>query len=750
MGDGVHEKENHFSEASEMDLNNLIAHIQSESFDGKFRDKDTLISSLRDLGSMVGMVEIKRSIVDQIQFLILNSLNISITTSSANSVPSPETFEPEEKGPEKIFETQKKTSELLEVSNSEKESNPKTSSISLLAGCEPPGFMVAGKCPSLGMSRKTLGEDVFTDSNQESVLVDSALSDSLSDLDTSGSKAIDEEQEMKGSEVNREGRKVERVLEKKEVFQRPKELVGERVLMLPSEGKSKKVVSRGIGTPEKFGKKPLRRLHDKAWNAPKVSKFRPLGAFLRKPASSKKTRAAGKLKPKIRVSTKAPVSKVCPVEPRIPRNSESIGNSSQVIESPGGKDPDVLTFGQKSFSEVVPGFAAKLIRDSLRPGAKTLSVDGHLPHTLLYGPSGVGKTVVGKILANIWFSLGIVGAEQESQEDSKKRELREKLVMENVLLVSAVESLQMKLEEVSSQAEDSKSLEELKKVVLQISESPIVIPKPKIIHVTQAETCVKFRVVSRADFVAPYLGQTAIKTLKLLGEGGVLFIDEAYSLYTGEGDIYGAEALTTINKFMTDYPYKTLLIFAGYKAAMQKSIFAANEGMKRRFAWTFEIPSYKPEELADIFRFQTAKCGWRLEISDLELEAFFAGHKNEFPSFGGDTERLLFYAKLVSCRNAWKKKPLKECKEAESRKRRKEEPAEKSEKSGSSQRRSPRKAVEFFKGKIPKEGRVAVSGEEVVCINGKTITLEILKEAFVLYSKNAPIREPLVPEGIYG
>lgn len=164
----------------------------------------------------------------------------------------------------------------------------------------------------------------------------------------------------------------------------------------------------------------------------------------------------------------------------------------------------------------------------------------------------------------------------------------------------------------------------------------------------------RFKAVSRVDFVAGYVGQTAERTTALLRkwQGGVLFVDEAYSLYQGERDVFGAEALNVLNQHMTEHPQDTIVIFAGYRDLMQDSVFHAQPGLVRRFAFTFEIGDYTPEELAQIFLLQIQRDGWGFAPRSM-LTDFFREHHAAFPSFGGDTRRLLFHCKLVHSRQQW-------------------------------------------------------------------------------------------------
>lgn len=104
--------------------------------------------------------------------------------------------------------------------------------------------------------------------------------------------------------------------------------------------------------------------------------------------------------------------------------------------------------------------------------------------------------------------------------------------------------------------------------------------------------------VDRGDLVAEYLGQTAIKTMEVVEKalGGVLFIDEAYSLITGDNDTFGKEAVDTLVKAMEDHRKDFVVILAGYSDEMH-DLIDRNIGLESRFTRFIEFPDYSDDEL---------------------------------------------------------------------------------------------------------------------------------------------------------
>ena len=125
--------------------------------------------------------------------------------------------------------------------------------------------------------------------------------------------------------------------------------------------------------------------------------------------------------------------------------------------------------------------------------------------------------------------------------------------------------------------------------------------------------------VSRGDLVGRYTGHTAPLTNSVIQSalGGVLFIDEAYSLYRGEQDSFGLEAIDTLVKGMEDHRDELVVILAGYTGEME-TFLTANSGLASRFPNKIEFPDYTADELLDITNVLAKGKGYRLAESCTE------------------------------------------------------------------------------------------------------------------------------------
>ena len=161
-----------------------------------------------------------------------------------------------------------------------------------------------------------------------------------------------------------------------------------------------------------------------------------------------------------------------------------------------------------------------------------------------------------------------------------------------------------------------------------------------------------FNIARRSDLIAKYLGQTAPKTQAFIDKckGGVMFIDEAYSLGNPEGrDSFAKECLDTINQNLSERR-DFLCIIAGYDEALEQSFFSFNEGLKRRFSFKYHIDEYDGKELAEIFLMKVKNENWEYIDSVDTLKEFFIKNKSSFPRFGGDIETLFLKSKIMHSR----------------------------------------------------------------------------------------------------
>ena len=162
--------------------------------------------------------------------------------------------------------------------------------------------------------------------------------------------------------------------------------------------------------------------------------------------------------------------------------------------------------------------------------------NNNMLHTIIEGPPGVGKTMVGRIIGEIYAALGIIPSN-------------------------------------------------------------------------------KFKLVKRTDLIGEYVGHTAHKTQKAIDEanGGILFIDEAYSLGSDEKkDTFSKECIDTINQNLSENKKKFICIIAGYPQELENCFFSYNLGLKRRFPFKYTIDGYTSTEMYNIFIKMINDIKWKL------------------------------------------------------------------------------------------------------------------------------------------
>lgn len=205
-------------------------------------------------------------------------------------------------------------------------------------------------------------------------------------------------------------------------------------------------------------------------------------------------------------------------------------------------------------------------------------------HCIIEGPPGVGKTELGKILAEVFASLGIIKSN-------------------------------------------------------------------------------KFKMVKRTDLIGEYLGHTAHRTQEAIDEadGGVLFLDEAYSLGNEEKrDSFAKECIDVLNQNLSENRRKLICIIAGYPDELDKCFFSYNRGLARRFPFRFKIDGYKPAELRDIFIKKVNDIKYTLDKDNLnidQLTKLFVENIDQFTNYGGDIDNFLTNCKFMQSRRIFGKHP---------------------------------------------------------------------------------------------
>ena len=157
--------------------------------------------------------------------------------------------------------------------------------------------------------------------------------------------------------------------------------------------------------------------------------------------------------------------------------------------------------------------------------------------------------------------------------------------------------------------------------------------------------------VDRSGLVGGYVGQTAIKTQEVIQQalGGVLFIDEAYTLARGnDSNDYGQEAIDTILKAMEGHRDDLVVIVAGYPNLMERFV-NSNPGLKSRFNKYIYFEDYTPEELLEIFDSMCKKSGLTAtqDARDLVLKHFEKEYANRNETFANGREVRNFFEKAV-------------------------------------------------------------------------------------------------------
>jgi len=169
-----------------------------------------------------------------------------------------------------------------------------------------------------------------------------------------------------------------------------------------------------------------------------------------------------------------------------------------------------------------------------------------------------------------------------------------------------------------------------------------------------------FTLVKRSDLIGKYLGHTAKMTQEIFdkAKGGILFIDEAYSLGNPEQrDSFSKECIDTINQNLTENK-DTVVFIAGYKDQLNESFFSYNPGLNRRFKMRLNVDKYDAPELRQIYLKKLKENNWGIfeDENDKNIPLkFFEKNLTAFKYNGGDMENLWHLTKIVHARRVFGK-----------------------------------------------------------------------------------------------
>ncbi|NDH66962.1 MAG: AAA family ATPase [Gammaproteobacteria bacterium] len=158
-----------------------------------------------------------------------------------------------------------------------------------------------------------------------------------------------------------------------------------------------------------------------------------------------------------------------------------------------------------------------------------------------------------------------------------------------------------------------------------------------------------FKKVTRSDLIAGYLGQTALKTTRVIEEclGGVLFIDEAYALgSTDKKDSFSKECIDTLCEALSNHKENLMVIVAGYETELNECFFSNNQGLNSRFTWRFKTDDYTTKDLCEIFMKMIKDVDWKID-EKIITPAWFEKKMEYFKYFGRDMETLLSKVKIA-------------------------------------------------------------------------------------------------------
>lgn len=267
-----------------------------------------------------------------------------------------------------------------------------------------------------------------------------------------------------------------------------------------------------------------------------------------------------------------------------------------------------------------------MIFDKIITYLQGLGSTDDMNHIVIQAPPGYGKTTISYYISEIFYKLGIIKPPNKS--DLMPTE-------EEALVQDAQRALSLISGMMGGKTQSKKS--------------------NKFYHpVTGKEIDFPFVIAKRSDLVGKYVGHTAPLVEKAVKNalGGVLVIDEVYSIGNSHGDSFSEECINTLNQLLSEKAGQFICIIIGYKDDIERNFFI-NQGLKRRFRMIITIDEYTPQELVMIFNKMIDDSKWKHEIGNDWLVSFVEKNKEKFKFCGGDMEML-----LQNCKDSHSKRVL--------------------------------------------------------------------------------------------
>lgn len=278
----------------------------------------------------------------------------------------------------------------------------------------------------------------------------------------------------------------------------------------------------------------------------------------------------------------------------------------------------------------------------------------HMLHCVISGKPGQGKTTVAKILGKIWCSLNIIKKPDTKKLTNNYTDILENEIIKYDLKLNKLNKGLITQSNIIKNLKKNNKPDRVKSIIkdLKFNNDTLINIIDIDIENEQKEEIYEmpFIIATRDMLVGSYVGHTAPKTKAVLESalGGILFIDEAYSLFNGSNgskDSFGEECLNVINEFMSLRSSEIIIIFAGYKDLLLNTIFKVQQGLHRRCMWFFEIEDYSVSALGLIFKKQLEQNNWVLD-DNININKFFNKYKNVITN-AGDTEKLVYQSKIA-------------------------------------------------------------------------------------------------------